>query len=240
MKLGVNVDHIATLREARKTSYPCPVEGAVCAERAGADSIVMHLREDRRHIKERDTLLVKDMLKIPLNLEMSVNKNIVDFAVELKPFQATLVPEKRQELTTEAGLDIIKHYKEVGKTIERLRKNGIKTSIFVDPDKNQIKKAKELGAEHIEIHTGKFCDARSSVCQKREFKKIKQSAEFARDIGFFVAAGHGIDYENVKPIVEIQEIEELNIGHSIICKAVFVGIITAVKEMAELIKSGKR
>ena len=239
MKLGVNVDHVATLREARKTVYPDPVVGALLAEYAGADSIVVHLREDRRHIQERDVLLIKEEANVPLNLEMSVNKSIVDFATCVIPYQATLVPEKRQELTTEGGLDVINNYKKVEKAVKQLQHKGIKVSIFIDPSKSQIEKAKKIGAEHIEIHTGRFCDAKKAASAKKELLKVKQAAKFAKKLGFFVAAGHGIDYENVKEIVKIREIEELNIGHSIICRSVFVGMVDAVEEMLELMETKK-
>ncbi|MCP4652974.1 MAG: pyridoxine 5'-phosphate synthase [Candidatus Omnitrophica bacterium] len=235
MKLGVNVDHVATLRQQRQTRYPDPVVCSLLAEYAGCDSIVMHLREDRRHIQERDLRLVKKAIPIPLNLEMSVAKEIVEFALRLKPYQATLVPEKRKELTTEGGLDLVKNYNKVKKVVERLQSKGIRASLFIDPRIRQIKYAKKIGASNIEIHTGKFCDAKTVISKKNELTKIKEAANFAKKIGFFVAAGHGIDYENVKPIAKIKAIEELNIGHSIICRSVAVGIVPAVEEMVGLL-----
>jgi len=237
MKLGVNVDHIATLREARKTLYPDPVLAALIAEYAGCNSIVVHLREDRRHIKEKDGLFIKEALGIPLNLEMSVNKNIVDFALNLKPYQATLVPEKRQELTTEGGLNLLKNFQKVEKTIERLRKANIKVSLFIDPSKKQVKLAGKLGADSVEINTGKFSDSKTTISSKKELKKIKEAAAYAKKQRFFVAAGHGIDYENVKQIIKIKEIEELNIGHSIISRSVFIGLVASIEEMLSLIRS---
>jgi pyridoxine 5-phosphate synthase len=238
MKLGVNVDHTATLREARKTSYPDPVVGALLAEYAGCHSIVAHLREDRRHIKERDLILIKKMIKVPLNLEMSVNRDIVEFALQIKPKQATLVPERRRELTTEGGLDLINNYKKVERVVEKLKGEGIRVSLFIDPLKKQIEKAKKIGADIIEINTGRYSETKTPKAVDKELKKIKQAAIEARKLGFFVAAGHGLDYENIKRIVKIREIEELNIGHSIICRSVFVGIVFAVEEMLALINDG--
>ncbi len=240
MRLGVNVDHVATLRQARNnTAYPDPVVAALLAEYAGCDSIVVHLREDKRHIKERDVTFVKEAVKIPLNLEMSTSGDIVDFACKVVPQQATLVPEKRQELTTEGGLDLVKNNKKVAKVIERLMKAKIKVSLFIDPVKKQIKAAKNLGIEIIEINTGAFSLAKTKAVLGKEIKKIKEAAKFGKSEGFFVAAGHGLDYENLGEIVKIKEIEELNIGHSIICRSVFIGITQAVEEMISLLRIKK-
>jgi pyridoxine 5-phosphate synthase len=236
LKLGVNVDHAATLRQARGTTYPDPVLCAMLCEAAGADSIVMHLREDRRHIKERDLLLLKGAVKIPINLEMAANEEIVAFALKYKPFQATLVPERRQELTTEGGLDLIKNFKKVSGVTRRLQDQGIKVSLFIDPSFEQIELAKKIGAEHIEFHTGTYCNAKTTAVKKKELKKLKQAAALAKDAGFFVAAGHGINYENTKDIVPIKTIEELNIGHAIISRALYVGLPAAVEEMLGLIR----
>lgn len=236
MKLGVNVDHAATLRNARGTTYPDPVLCAMLCEAAGADSIVMHLREDRRHIKERDLVLLKRAVKIPINLEMAANEEIVAFALKYKPFQATLVPERRQELTTEGGLDLIKNFKKVYAVTRRLQDKGIKVSLFIDPTLKQVEFARKIGAEHIEFHTGSYCDAKTTAVKKKELKKLKQAAALAQDSGFFVAAGHGINYENTKDIIAIKAIEELNIGHSIISRALYVGLPAAVKEMLGLIR----
>ncbi len=236
MKLGVNVDHVATLREARGTVFPDPPLAALLCEYAGCDSIVVHLREDRRHIKERDVTLVKKALKVPLNLEMSTNREIVSFACQLKPQQATLVPEKRRELTTDGGLDLIKNYRKTAKVIEKLKKAKIKVSLFIDPIKKQLKAAKDLGVKIIEINTGKFSEAKTPLALNKELKKINQAAKFAKDQGFFVAAGHGLGYENVKKIIKIKEIVELNIGHAIISRSVFTGLVPAVEEMLDLIK----
>ncbi|MBU1122425.1 MAG: pyridoxine 5'-phosphate synthase [Candidatus Omnitrophota bacterium] len=235
MKLGVNVDHVATLRQARGTIYPDPVVAAVISEYAGCDSIVMHLREDRRHIQDRDIALVKEAIKIPFNLEMSINKEIVDIALNLVPKQVTLVPEKRRELTTEGGLDLIKGYKRIEKAVKKLTDKGIAVSLFVDPAKKQIENAKKMGVDIIEINTGRYSDAESNQSMKKELKKIREAVKFAKSRGLFVAAGHGLDYENIKEIVKIKEIEELNIGHSIISRSVFIGMISAVEEMVSLI-----
>jgi len=240
MKLGINVDHVATLRQARdNTVYPDPVVAALLAEYAGSDSIVVHLREDKRHIKERDVIFIKEALKIPLNLEMSTSKDIVDFACKVIPQQATLVPEKRQELTTEGGVDLIKNNKKVSRVIKRLIKAGIKVSLFIDPVKKQIKAAKDLGVENIEINTGAFASSKTKVVLAKEIKKIKEAAKFGKNQGLFIAAGHGLDYENLGEIVKIREIEELNIGHSIICRSVFIGLTQAVEEMISLLKNKK-
>jgi pyridoxine 5-phosphate synthase len=237
VKLGVNIDHIATLRQARGTNYPDPVVGALLCEYAGANSIVAHLREDRRHIRERDILFIKQAIKIPFNLEMSINKDIVDFALKLKPHQATLVPEKRQELTTEGGIDLIKNYKRVESAVKRMQQKGIKVSLFIDPFKAQLEKAKKIGADNIEFNTGKYSESKSPKDITKEIKKLKAATILAKKMGFFVAAGHGLDYENVKAITKIKEIEELNIGHSIICRSVFVGMVAAVEEMIKLLKN---
>ena len=236
MRLGVNVDHVATLRQARGTVYPDPVVAALLAEYAGADSVVVHLREDRRHIKERDVALIKKALRIPLNLEMSINKDIVAFACQLLPYQSTLVPERRQELTTEGGIDLIANYKKVVKAIEKLKKACIKVSLFIDPLKKQVKAAKDLDADNIEFNTGKFSEAKKAKAADREAEKLKKAANYAKELGFFVAAGHGLDYENVKKIVNIKEIKELNIGHSIISRSLFIGLVPAVEEMMSLMK----
>lgn len=239
VKLGVNVDHVATLRQARgNTAYPDPVVAALLAEYAGCDSIVAHLREDRRHIRERDIVFIRDAVKIPLNLEMSVSREIVDFACQIIPKQATLVPEKRQELTTEGGIDLAKNTKKVAGAINRLKKSGIKVSLFIDPVKKQIKTAQNLGADLIEFNTGAFSEAKSKAALNREIGKIVRAAKFADSRGFFVAAGHGLNYDNLKEILKISEIGELNIGHSIICRSVFTGVTQAVEEMLSLIKEG--
>lgn len=235
MKLGVNIDHVATLRQARRGIEPEPVFAALICEASGADSIVAHLREDRRHIKERDLLLLRRVIKTKLNLEMSVAKEIVEIACKVRPDQATLVPEKRRELTTEGGLDVLKNFKSVKQALERLGQKNIAVSLFIDPDKKQIKAAKGVGAKMVELHTGRFAEAKTLRQQDKYCRQIKDAALFARDLGFEVFAGHGLNYYNVGKIARIEEIEELNIGYSIICRALFVGLERAVKEMKALI-----
>lgn len=236
MKLGVNVDHVATLRRVRGTKYPDPVVAALCAEYAGCDSIVIHVREDRRHVTERDAILIKQAIKIPLNLEMSVNRGIVDFAVGLIPDQATLVPERRLELTTEGGLNLLKNTAKIDKAIDRLKSAGIRISLFIDPIKKQITRAKNLGVDLIEINTGKYSEIKKNSVLRCQLGKIREAVKFARVKKITVAAGHGLDYENTKPIVKLKGIDELNIGHSIVCRSVFVGFPVAVGEMISLIK----
>lgn len=236
MKLGVNVDHVATLRQARGTVYPDPVEAALCAQNAGCDSIIVHLREDRRHIQERDVIGVQRSIKIPLNLEMSVNENIVAFALEIKPYQATLVPERRQELTTEGGLDLIKNYKKTENAVKRLQDRGIKVSLFIDPDIAQIDAAKKMGVSIVEFTTGAYADAVSRTLQKKELTKLEKAVQRGIDRDFFIAVGHGVHYGNIKEIRSITGVREFNIGHAIICRSVFVGMRAAVKEMLVLLK----
>ena len=234
IRLGVNVDHVATLREQRHTSYPSPVKVALLAQKAGADQITVHLREDRRHIKEKDVIELKKKLKIPLNLEMSLNKEIVEFALKVKPQSCCIVPERRRELTTEGGLDVIKNRKRLQKVIPELKKKGIKVSLFVEPDIRQIEEAKKLGSDAVEIHTGRYADAKTEKKRKKELERIKKAGEYAIKIGLKLHAGHGLHYGNTKPIAKIKGMEELNIGHAIISKAVEVGIEKAVKMMKKL------
>ncbi len=235
-KLGVNVDHVATLRQARGGLEPDPMWGASVCEEAGCDSIVAHLREDRRHVNDVDVkALLKRKSKIRFNLEMSINKEIVEIARRIKPHQSTLVPERRQELTTEGGMSVIKYKKKIEDVVHSLRKSGIEVSIFIDPDKREISSAKDIGADAIEIHTGRYCLARTKSAIDKEYIKIKESVEYALSLGFIVNAGHGLDYNNVKRIAEIKGLNELNIGHSIISRAVFTGLYKAVRDMKELI-----
>jgi len=235
-KLGVNIDHIATLRQARKVDEPDPVYAAVLVQLAGADGIVVHLREDRRHINDRDVRLLKEVVHTKLDLEMSIAKEIVNIALDIKPDMVTLVPEKRQELTTEGGLDVVKYFKEIKSVVNKMKKAGIITSLFVDPEMDQIRASKKTGAEFIEIHTGKYCDAKKESEQLEELNKIKKAVKEALKLGLRVNVGHGLNYKNVVPIAQIQGIEELNIGHSIIGRAVLVGLEQAVREMIELIR----
>jgi len=236
-KLGVNIDHVATLREARRIDYPDPIEAAAIVEKAGADAIVVHLREDRRHIKDEDVRLLRKKVRTKLNLEMSINKDIVKIAKRIKPDQSTLVPERRQELTTEGGLDVVSNFKRVKKVVDDLKKSGIIVSLFIDPDPKQIKAASQIGAEAIEIHTGEYANSRSKKEREKHLHLIKEAAELASGYKLDVYAGHGLNYENVKAIARIKEVRELNIGHSIISKAVFVGLAEAVKQMKRLIRS---
>jgi len=233
--LGVNVDHVATLRQARGGEEPDPVWAASICEQAGCDSIVAHLREDRRHINDADIrALKKDATRF--NLEMSINPEIVEIARRVVPQQATLVPEKRQELTTEGGMSVSRHGKRIAKAVDILRKKGIEVSIFIDPDEREIHAAKTIGVDIIEIHTGRYSLARTKASAEKEFKKIKEVTSYALSLDLVVNAGHGLNYTNVKRIASIKGVNELNIGHSIISRAVFTGLYRAVKDMKALIK----
>jgi pyridoxine 5-phosphate synthase len=233
--LGVNIDHVATLREARRGIEPEPVFAALVCEAAGADSIVVHLREDRRHIKDRDLYLLKKAVKTKLNLEMSIATDIVKIACEVKPEQATLVPEKRQELTTEGGLDVVNNFKKIKQVLEKLGKRAIAVSLFIDPEKRQIDAAEKVGAGIIELHTGRYADAEDKKEEDKYFKELERATHYAKDKGLIVNAGHGLNYYNVARVAKIKGIEELNIGYSIICRAVLVGLERAVREMKMLI-----
>ena len=234
MKLGVNIDHIATLRQARKGRKPDPVEGALICENTGVNSIVCHLREDRRHIQDKDLFLLKERLKIPLNLEMAATEEIIKIALRVKPHQITLVPEKREELTTEGGLDVRENLKPLQKTVARFTKMGIVVSLFIDPEIFQIKASREAGAQFVELHTGRYANEEGNR-QKNELRKLKEMTEFAASLGLRVNAGHGLNYKNLVPVCRIPGIEELNIGYAIIGRAIFVGLEKAVKEMLKLI-----
>jgi len=235
MRLGVNIDHIATLREARQGMEPEPAFAALIAENNGADSIVAHLREDRRHIKENDLYILKAIVRSRLNLEMSISPEIVKIACKVKPDQATLVPERRQELTTEGGLDVADNFIGVKKAVDKLETAGIEVSLFIDPIKLQIKSAKRTGAKMVELHTGSYANAVNKKQENKYLVGLKSAVAFAKSIGLTVFAGHGLNYNNVSKIAKIGGIEELNIGHSIISRAVFVGLGKAVKEMKTLI-----
>lgn len=236
VKLGVNIDHVATLREARKVSYPDPIYAAVLAELGGCDGITVHLREDRRHIKERDLYILKDTIKTRLNLEMSTSDEIVEIALKVKPDMVTLVPEKRQELTTEGGLDVVRNRREIEEVIKIFKKENIDVFIFIDADRKQIDMAKNIGADGIEIHTGRYADARSKKDIESEFLKIKDALQFSLDIELVTSAGHGLNYQNVRKIAELTGLYELNIGHSIVSYAVYVGMERAVREMVNIIR----
>ena len=234
MRLGVNIDHVATVRQARRAEAPDPLEAALLAEKAGADGITVHLREDRRHIQERDVERLRDRIATKLNLEMAVTPAMVAFAEKVRPNDACFVPEKREELTTEGGLDVIAHRPKIKERVARLQDRGIHVSLFIDPDKPQIEAARETGAHAIEIHTGAYCNA-SGAAREKERHAIATAAALAQSLGLEVHGGHGLDYENVLPIARIPEIVELNIGHSIIARAVIAGIEQAVREMKELL-----
>ena len=236
MKLGVNVDHIASVRQLRKGRLPDPVEAALICERSGCDSVVAHLREDRRHIRDDDLIRMKDALRGKLNLEMSINPDIVDFCLRLRPDQATFVPEKRKELTTEGGLDVAGNLARVRDAAERLADKGIAVSLFIDPDPKQIDATLKAGVNRIELHTGEYANAATKARQAHQLAIIAEATDYARCRLIHVYAGHGLDYGNVRPIHCITGIEELNIGYSIICRALFCGLGAAVKEMKELIR----
>ncbi len=233
--LGVNIDHIATLRQARGTRYPDPVSAAIIAEQSGADSITFHLREDRRHIQDRDCHLLKQMVQTKLNLEMAVTDDMLDFAEQLKPEDCCLVPEKREELTTEGGLDVIEGFDRVKHACERLAENNIRVSLFIDANKQQIDAAVACKAPCIEIHTGHFADAQDEQQQSELLEGINESIQYAYEQGLQVNAGHGLHYHNVQAIACNPLVVELNIGHAIIADAVFQGLAGSVKEMKRLI-----
>ncbi len=231
--LGVNIDHVATLRQARGTDYPDPVEAALLAERAGADSITLHLREDRRHIQDDDLARLKAVMQTHMNLEMAVTDEMLAIAAGIRPQDCCLVPEKREELTTEGGLDAAGQLDKVARACGKLAGNGIRVSLFIDPDPRQLDAAVTVGAPVVELHTGAYADADPGE-QDAELQRIVDAAAYGKQIGLTVNAGHGLHYENVKPVAEIPEIVELNIGHAIVARAVFDGFTVAVSEMKRL------
>ncbi|WP_432822739.1 pyridoxine 5'-phosphate synthase [Trichloromonas sp.] len=235
-KLGVNVDHVATVRQARGINEPDPVTAAAIAELAGADSITVHLREDRRHIQDRDVEVLRKTVKTKLNLEMAATDEMVGIALKILPDYVTLVPEKREELTTEGGLDVLRNRAPLKKTVELLQQGGIVVSLFVDPDIEQIKESHRVGADTIEIHTGTYCEARRADERKLELAKIHNAIRAGRKLGLGVNAGHGLNYQNVQDVVALGGIDEFNIGHSIVSRALLVGFERAVREMAALIR----
>ena len=234
-ELSVNVDHVATIREARKTNEPDPVAAAVLVELAGADGITIHLREDRRHIKDRDLKLMRQMVKTRLNLEMAATKEMVLIALDTKPDKVSLVPEKREEITTEGGLDVIKHKNQLKNVIRKFHDQKIPVSLFIDPELAQVECSKTIGGDAIEINTGKYSELKTDSEIAKEFKKIQDAVDAAVKLGLNVNAGHGLTYKNVAKIASIQAIEEFNIGHNIVARAVMVGLDKAVKEMIEAI-----
>ncbi|MBT0654416.1 pyridoxine 5'-phosphate synthase [Geomobilimonas luticola] len=235
-KLGVNIDHVATIRQARGGMEPDPVAAAAIAELAGADGITIHLREDRRHIQDRDLKILRQTVRTRLNLEMAATAEMVAIACTQKPEMCTLVPEKRQELTTEGGLDVRIHQESLADVVEKLQEGGMLVSLFIDPDPDQVKAASKIGADYIEIHTGAFADARGFRKQDAELRKIENAIKLAAKLGLGVNAGHGLNYSNIKMVASLGGIEEFNIGHSIISRAVLVGLDRAVREMVDLVK----
>ena len=237
--LGVNIDHVATLRNARGTDYPSPLDAAFIAERAGADGITIHLREDRRHIKDQDVRDIVSNIHTRLNLELAVTSEMIDIACDVKPVSCCLVPEKREELTTEGGLDVAGNFNRLKDACSSLSSEGILISPFIDPDKEQIDAVKETGATLLELHTGCYADASSESDQLHEFNRIAEAASYAHGLGLQVNAGHGLHYHNVEAIAKIPEIIELNIGHSIIARAVMTGLDTAVRDMKVLMRNAR-
>lgn len=235
-QLAINVDHVATVRQARGITEPDPVAAAAICEMAGASGIVVHLREDRRHIQDRDVYLLRQTIKTRLNLEMGANKDIIAIALDLKPDLVTLVPEKREELTTEGGLDVLSQKKKIAKVIEKMAKASIPVSIFADPDPEQLAAANAVGATFVELHTGKYCDAKNEADRNREFLLLSSAAEEAARMGLRVCAGHGLNYHNTAAIAALDSIEEISIGHAIIARAVFVGLDQAVRDMLAIIR----
>ncbi|MCS7053831.1 MAG: pyridoxine 5'-phosphate synthase [Ignavibacterium sp.] len=238
MRLAINVDHVATLRNARKEFLPDPVAAALAAEKAGADGIVVHLREDRRHINERDVRILRQVISTKLDLEMAAIDEIIKIACDVKPELATIVPEKRMELTTEGGLNVIDNITNLKETIQILHKHNIEVSLFIEPEINQIDASAEIGADFIEIHTGIFANCSSEEEQFDELERIRNAAKHAKKLGLGVNAGHGLNYQNIKVFREIKEIDEVSIGHAIIAKAIMVGMEAAVREMRDLIRFG--
>lgn len=238
--LGVNIDHIATVRNARGTNYPDPVQAAFVAEQAGADGITVHLREDRRHITDRDVRILRDTIQTRMNLEMAVTDEMIDIACEIKPHFVCLVPEKRQEVTTEGGLDVAGQQDKINAAVRLLSDAGILVSLFIDADHRQIEAAVTSGAPYIEIHTGAYAEAPEGLERQAELSRIHKAATFAASLGLKVNAGHGLTYHNVQPIAELPEMHELNIGHAIIGRALFSGLADAVIEMKQLMREARR
>ncbi len=237
IRLGVNIDHVATLRQARRALEPDPVAAAVLALLGGADGITVHLREDRRHIQERDLRLLRPVVTNRLNLEMVAVQAIADLACEIKPDEATLVPERREELTTEGGLDAVAHEKAIERVVKQLHTAGIEVSLFLDPDPRQIEIARMLHVRAVEIQTARYSEARTPDQRQSELEALRQAAEFARDRGLHVHLGHGLNYHNVQAVTAIPGVEELNIGHSIVSRAVLVGMQQAVRDMKDAIRN---
>jgi pyridoxine 5-phosphate synthase len=237
--LGVKIDHVATIRQARGTRYPDPVYAALMAEQAGADCVTLHLREDRRHIQERDLRAMAGVLQTRMNLEIAVTEEMLEVALEVAPRDCCLVPERREELTTEGGLDVAAQVERVGRACATLADAGIRVSLFIDPDKDQVDAAKATGAPVIELHTGAYAEAEDEQARRAELERLRQASSYAASLGIKVNAGHGLHYHNVQPVARIPEIRELNIGHAIIARAIFDGLSTAVIEMKRLMNEAR-
>lgn len=238
-RLGVNIDHVATLRQARgNVPYPDPVTAAALCELAGADQITAHLREDRRHIQDRDVKLLKETVQTRLNLEMANTQEMVKIAMYLKPYSSCIVPERREELTTEGGLDVNLHLAAIKKTVAMLKEAQVIVSLFIDPDPEQVRASHKAGADAVELHTGRYCDASSDSQREREFQAVVNAAKTAKKLGLRAHAGHGLNYVNLPPLIAVTELEEYNIGHSIVARAVLVGLERAVREMKAIIVAG--
>jgi len=233
MLLGVNIDHVATLRNARGTRYPSPLEAALVAETHGADLITLHLREDRRHIKDADVFAIKQAIRTRMNLEMALTAEMLDNALQVQPEDVCIVPEKRQEVTTEGGLDVLAQQQTVAEFTQQLNAAGIRVSLFIDADEQQIKAARDVGAQAIELHTGAYADATSLSARQNELLRLDEAAYFASELGLVVNAGHGLAIHNVAPVARILPIRELNIGHALIAQAVFLGLPEAIRQMKE-------
>lgn len=238
LELGINIDHVATLRNARGTIYPNPLRAAALAEEAGADLITLHLREDRRHIKDADLLALRPLIKTRMNLECAVTPEMIDIACQVKPHDVCLVPEKREEVTTEGGLDVLGHFDAVKAATKKLVDAGIRVSLFIDPEEKQIQAAKDVGATVVELHTGRYADL-SGDDQAKELERIRKAAIFGKSIGLRVNAGHGLHEGNVKPVAAIAELSELNIGHAIVAEALFKGWQKAIIDMKALMAQGR-
>jgi pyridoxine 5-phosphate synthase len=236
--LGVNIDHVATLRQARGVRYPDPVHAALLAEQSGADSITLHLREDRRHIQDDDVAVMRRLLQTRMNLEMAVTEEMIGIARQVQPQDCCLVPESRREITTEGGLDVVAQVTRIGAACQALGASGIRVSLFIDPDGAQVEAAKRAGAPVIELHTGAYADA-VGAARAREYERVRSAAKLAASIGLIVNAGHGLNYHNVEPIAAIAEIVELNIGHAIVARAIFDGLPKAVRDMKDLMRAAR-
>ena len=240
IKLGVNIDHVATLRQARGTRYPSPVQAALMAEGAGADSITLHLREDRRHIQDADVYILRHILQTKMNLEMAITDEMLDIAREVLPQDVCLVPERREELTTEGGLDVAGQFEKARAACDILGESGVRVSLFIDPEIHQLEAAKSAGAPVVEIHTGAFADAETEADAARELARIRAAVEKGRALGLIVNAGHGLNYHNVRAVAALPGVEELNIGHAIVAQAIFSGWEGAVREMKRLMVDAAR